>query len=199
MIEEFKKAIETRRTYYAISDEKVVEDEKVKELIEHVVKHTPSAFNSQTARIVLLLEDSHDKLWEITRSALEEVTPAEQFSTTSKKVDAFKAGRGTILFFEDMDIVHDLQIKFPLYEKQFPNYSMESSGMHQYNVWTGLELLGYGASLQHYTELIDGQVKKEWDFPQNWKMRAQMPFGKAVADAGDKEFMPLEDRVKVYR
>ncbi|MDN6730800.1 MAG: nitroreductase family protein, partial [Atopostipes suicloacalis] len=198
-IEGFKEALATRRTYYAISDEKVVEDEKVQELIEHVVKHTPSAFNSQTARVVLLLEDSHDKLWEITRAALKEVTPDEQFSTTSKKVDAFKAGRGTILFFEDMNIVHDLQINFPIYEEKFPDYSKESSGMHQFNIWTGIELLGYGASLQHYTELIDGQVKKEFGFPANWKMRAQMPFGKPLDEAAEKEFEPLEERVKVYR
>lgn len=199
MIETFKNALEKRRSYYGISNEELVADEKVREMIEHVIKHTPSAFNSQSARIILLLEDSHDKLWEITRKALEEVTPKEQFPTTSKKIDSFKAGRGTILFFEEMDIIHKLQVNYPIYEAKFPDYSKESSGMHQFNVWTGIELLGYGASLQHYTELIEGQVQKEWDIPKSWKMRAQMPFGKIIGEAGEKEFEAVEKRVKVYR
>ena len=39
----FYEAIEKRRTYYGISKDKVVSDEKIKEIIEHAVKHTPSA------------------------------------------------------------------------------------------------------------------------------------------------------------
>lgn len=199
MVESFRNAIEQRRSYYGISNEKVVPDEEVQEMIEHAVKHTPSAFNSQSSRVILLLEESHDKLWEITREALREVTPEEQFPSTTKKVDSFKAGRGTILFFEDMDVVRDLQENFPLYKTNFPDYAKETSGMHQFNIWTSLKLLGYGASLQHYTELIDSQVKKEWDIPENWTMRSQMPFGKPTFEPGEKEFNSLEDRVLVYR
>ena len=87
----------------------------------------------------------------------------------------------------------------PTYKHNFPIWSKESSGMHQFNIWTSLNLLGCGASLQHYNELIEEEVKKEWNIPDSWEMRAQMPFGKATSIPGDKEFKALEDRVIVYK
>lgn len=63
----FYSAIEDRRSIYAISKEQVVSDEKIQEVIYHAVKHTPSAFNSQSARVVVLLGEQHDKLWDITK------------------------------------------------------------------------------------------------------------------------------------
>lgn len=66
-------------------------------------------------------------------------------------------------------------------------------------VWTSLEIEGLGASLQHYNELIEADVKREWKVPADWKLISQMPFGKPTAPAGEKEFMPLEERVKVFK
>ncbi|MGO3751783.1 MAG: nitroreductase family protein [Peptoniphilaceae bacterium] len=195
----FYEAIEARRTHYGISNEQVVSDDKLKELLERVIKHTPSAFNSQTARIVLLLGENHKKLWDITEVALRKIVPEENFAPTEKKINSFRAGYGTVLFFEDTDIVKYLQNEFPLYKDNFPIWSKEASGMHQFNVWTSLQLEGYGASLQHYNELIEEEVKKEWGLPSSWQMRAQMPFGKAVATPGEKEFKPLEERVKIFK
>ena len=71
--------------------------------------------------------------------------------------------------------------------------------MMQFSVWTAFAIEGLGASLQHYTELIDEQVKKEFNIPESWKMLAQMPFGNIVKGAGEKEFNPIEDRVKVLK
>ncbi len=71
--------------------------------------------------------------------------------------------------------------------------------MNQFNVWTSLQLEGFGASLQHYNELIADQVKKEWNIPEGWEVRAQMPFGKPTAQPGEKEIKPLEDRIKVFK
>jgi uncharacterized protein len=48
------------------------------------------------------------------------------------------------------------------------------------------------------TNLIDEEVKKEWNIPSNWKLIAQMPFGNPTAHPGEKEFQPVEDRVKFY-
>lgn len=49
MTKNFYEAIEGRRSHYGISKEEVVSDDQIKEIIEHAVKYTPSAFNSQTA------------------------------------------------------------------------------------------------------------------------------------------------------
>ncbi|NLD05714.1 MAG: nitroreductase, partial [Synergistaceae bacterium] len=74
-----------------------------------------------------------------------------------------------------------------------------SAGMHQFVIWTALSAEGLGASLQHYNPVIDNAVKKEWNIPEKWKLLAQMPFGKPVDKPEDKEVVPLEERVKVYR
>lgn len=199
MSKEFLTAIEDRRTFYGISKEAVASDERIKEVIEHVVKHTPSAFNSQSARVVLLLGEHHDKLWDATKEALRKIVPADKFGPTEEKINSFKSGYGTVLFFEDNSIVESLQQKFAAYKDNFPIWSQQSSGMHQFAIWTALEIEGFGASLQHYTELIENDVKKEWSIPENWKLIAQMPFGKPTAQPGEKEFQPLEERIKIFK
>lgn len=70
--------------------------------------------------------------------------------------------------------------------------------MHQLVVWTALESEGLGASLQHYNPLIDDEVKKEWNVPSNWKLIAQMPFGNPTMIPREKEFQPLDERVKFH-
>jgi predicted oxidoreductase (fatty acid repression mutant protein) len=199
MKKDFYVAVSGRRSVYGISKEVVVSDEKIKEVIEFAVKHTPSAFNSQSARVVLLLEKEHDKLWDITKEALRKIVPADQFSSTEDKINSFRSGYGTVLFFEDNSIIESLQEQFAAYKDNFPVWSSQSSGMHQFVIWTALEMEGLGASLQHYNELIEAEVKKEWSIPSNWKLIAQMPFGKPVVEPDEKQFQPLEQRIKVFK
>lgn len=198
MSKDFLTAVADRRTYYGISKEAVVSDDRIKEIIDHAVKHTPSAFNSQSTRVVLLLGSQHDRLWDITKEALRKIVPAEQFGDTENKINSFKNGYGTVLFFEDNSIIEALQQQFALYKDNFPVWAQQSNGMHQYVIWTALQIEGFGASLQHYTELIDADVKKEWNIPDNWKFIAQMPFGKPTAEPGEKQQQPIDARVKMF-
>ncbi|MFE4707737.1 nitroreductase family protein [Peribacillus simplex] len=199
MTKDFYTAIKERRSYYGINKEVQVSDEKIKEIVEFAVKHTPSAFNSQSSRLVVLTGSAHDKLWDITTQALKKAVGEGDFSGTQQKMDSFKAGYGSILFFEDESVVKSLQEQFATYADNFPIWSQQTSGMHQLVVWTALEAEGLGATLQHYNPLIDDEVKKEWDVPSNWKLIAQMPFGNPTAQPGDKEFKPLEDRIKFHK
>lgn len=199
MKKDFYSALEDRRTFYGIGKEAAASDEKIKEIIEHAIKYTPSAFNSQSARVVLLLGKHHDKLWDITKEALRKIVPADKFGETEEKINSFRNGYGTVLYFEDDSVVKSLQEQFPLYKDNFPIWSQQSSGMHQYAVWTSLEIEGFGASLQHYTELIEDEVKKEWNISDSWKLIAQMPFGKPTAEPDKKEFQPLESRIKIFK
>ena len=199
MKKDFYSAVAERHTFYGIDKEAVASDDKIKEIIEKAIKYTPSAFNSQSARAVLLLEKEHDKLWDITTEALRKIVPSDSFSSTEEKINSFKNGYGTVLFFEDVSVVESLQSQFPLYKDNFPIWSQQASGMHQFVVWTGLEIEGFGASLQHYNELIVNDVKKEWNIPDKWKLIGQMPFGKPVADPSAKEYQPLENRIKVFK
>ena len=199
MKKDFYTAVADRRTIYGISKEKVTTDEVIKEVIEQAVKNTPSAFNSQGARVVLLLEKQHDKLWDITKETLRKIVPIDKFAPTEEKINSFRDGYGTVLFFEDTSVIESLQSQFALYKDNFPVWAQQSSGMHQYVVWTSLEIEGFGASLQHYNELIEAQVKKEWNLQDSWKLIAQMPFGKPTALPDEKQVQPLEERIKVFK
>ncbi|GED67776.1 nitroreductase [Brevibacillus reuszeri] len=198
MGKDFLAALKDRRSYYGISKESVVSDSRIQEVINEAVKHTPSAFNSQSARVVVLLGEQHDKLWNITKETLRKIVPADNFASTEEKMNAFGNGYGTVLFFEDQSVVDGLQKQFELYKDNFPIWSQHSSGMLQFVVWTSLENEGFGASLQHYNPLIDEEVQQTWNVPSSWKLIAQLPFGKPTFEPGEKQFQPLEDRVKFY-
>jgi len=195
----FYTAVENRRSMYGISKETVISDERIEEIVAHAIKHAPSAFNSQSGRAVILLGENHDKLWNITEAALRELVPAENFKPTEEKMAAFRNGSGTILFFEDQTVVRSLQEKFPSYAEKMPEYSLQSSGMLQYIVWTALELEGFGVSLQHYNPVIDEAVQKIWDIPETWKLISQMPFGKPTAEPREKQYNSVEERMKVFK
>jgi predicted oxidoreductase (fatty acid repression mutant protein) len=198
MSKDFLTAIKDRRSYYEIAKEATIPDSRLKEILAHAVKHTPSAFNSQSARVVLLLGSQHDRLWDMTKEALRKIVPPEQFSTTEEKINGFRSGYGTVLYFEDQKVVEGLQQQFALYKDNFPVWSLQSSGMLQLVIWTALENEGFGASLQHYNELIETDVKKAWNIPDHWKLLAQMPFGKPTAQPGEKDYSPLDERFKIF-
>jgi len=199
MVTSLRNALENRRSFYAIGKDNVRSDDEIAEIIRHAVKHAPSAFNSQSARVLVLLGSEHDRLWESTKDILRGMVPPENFSSTEEKIDSFKNGCGTVLYFEDQDTVTALQYNFPLYQQNFPIWSLESSGMLQYGIWLMLEEAGFGVSLQHYNPLIDEKVQSIWDIPKQWKLLAEMPFGKPLASPGDKSFLPLEDRIKIFK
>lgn len=193
-------AIKTRRTCYALGKEQVTTDQRIKEIVRDAVQHVPSAFNSQSGRAVVLLGEQHDRLWEIAKEELKKIVPPENFQATADKIDgAFRSGYGSILYFEEMKAVEELQQKFPAYSDNFPVWSQQSSGMLQFIVWTALEAEGWGASLQHYNPVIDEAVKSTWNIPASWKLVAQMPFGKPLATPGPKEFHPLSERVRLFK
>ena len=89
--------------------------------------------------------------------------------------------------------------QFPSYANYFPQYSEHTAGMHQFAVWTMLREAGIGATLQHYQPLIDEEVAKTWNIDPEWKLIAQMPFGNPTGEAGEKQFSPIEDRLKVFK
>ncbi len=199
MSKEFYEAIKARRSYYAISKEEVVSDDRIKEIVEEAVKYSPSAFNSQSARVVVLLGKEHDKFWDITMESLRKIVPADAFSSTEEKINSFKSGYGSVLYFEDQSVVHSLQEQFPLYKDNFPVWSNQSSAMLQMVLWTALEAEGLGASLQHYNELVEADIKQEWKIPESWKLIAQMPFGKPIQQPDAKQFNILKEHIRVYQ
>lgn len=188
-----------RRTIYALGKDLPVSDKDVIETIQHAIKQAPSAFNSQSSRALILLGNEHNKFWELVREQLRKIVPAESFHATSDKIDGFAAAAGSVLFFEDQDVVTGLQEQFAAYADNFPVWSEHSSGIAQYAVWLALAEKGIGANLQHYNPLVDADVQQTWNIPASWKLRAHMNFGSVVAPAGDKTYIEDEKRFIVAK
>ncbi|MBH0096050.1 nitroreductase family protein [Psychrobacter sp. NZS113] len=198
-LQDLQKLAEKRRSIYALSNQLPVSNDEVVKLVEHAILHTPSAFNSQSTRVIVLFGDEHQKLWQMTEDTLRDiVNDDEQFVSTKQKIDSFKAGAGTILFFEDHAVVKGLQEAAPLYADKFPVWSEHTSGMHQYMIWTALSSLDIGANLQHYNPIIDSQVADAWNVDKDWELVAQMVFGAIEQPAGDKAFKSVDSRLKVF-
>lgn len=194
----FLDAIQARRTIYAIGKSVSQPEAQISSLIIAAVKESPSSFNSQSSRAVVLFGRQHEKLWDIVRQELKKIVPAEAFANTDAKISSFAAGFGTVLFFEDQQVIEDLQQKFALYADNFPVWSEHSSGIAQFAVWSALAAVNIGASLQHYNPLIDDAVKRQWELPASWKLRAQMPFGSIERPAGEKDYISDTERFRIF-
>ncbi|KAI9063974.1 Nitroreductase [Trametes sanguinea] len=188
----FFEFVKNRRSVYKISSESPIPDEKIEEIIKEAVKHAPTSFNSQSSRAVLLLGEEHKKLWDITLNILREIVPPENFPVTEAKIKNFAAGHGTVLFFEDQEVIKQLQSKYPIYHDQFPAWSEHANGMLQFVIWTALEAEGLGATLQHYNPIITPKVMSTWNLPTSWSLIAQMPFGKPAAPPSERTYAPIE-------
>ncbi|KAJ5216959.1 nitroreductase family protein [Penicillium chermesinum] len=197
-------AAQNRHSIYKLGKNSPVPDAKIEELVNAAILNVPSSFNTQSTRLVILLHDQHDRLWDIAAEAFRERVAAGSLAEevwknqTEPKLQGFKNAYGTILFYEDPAHIKPFQEKFPAYKDHFEPWAVQSNAMHQYFLWTALETLGFGANLQHYNPLIDAPVAKEWSLPTEWRLVAQLVFGSPEAEGAEKPKKPVEERVKFY-
>lgn len=174
-------AVVQRRSYYLLEDRAVVDDSHVVKLVDELLMVMPSPFNVQSARVVLLLGEHHRQLWQFVAEALYPLISEERFQATKRKIElSFASGHGTLLFYEDVAALNKLREHYPAYANNVDVWSEQSSGMLQFAMWTGLEAMGYGASLQHYGNLIHHAVAERWQINPDWRLVAEMPFGAAL-------------------
>lgn len=94
--------VKARRTYYGLKAESPISDDAIESIVADAVLHVPSSFNTQTSRVVLLLKEEHQKVWDIAIAAMEGLVaaghlPKENFENQTKpKLEAFRAGYGTV-------------------------------------------------------------------------------------------------------
>lgn len=193
----FLEAVKERRTYYSLNKEVPLSDKQIVDIVNTLATHVPSSFNCQSTRQLVLLNEEHDKFWDLALEALKPMLSEEQLPTTSKKLAGFKAAYGTILLFEDQTVVEGLKRNIPIYAHHFGDWSEHTNAMHAFALWTALEAEGLGANLQHYNPVVDDKVRDQWKLPAEWKLRAQLVFGGRAGQPGEKTFEPLEKKVQV--
>ncbi|PJI30407.1 nitroreductase family protein [Acinetobacter pseudolwoffii] len=200
MSNQFLDLITKRRTIYAIGKNVEQSPEYLSDLIQTAIKQSPSSFNSQSSRAVILFNSEHEKFWGIVVDKLTSYAKDEESAAkTTAKMDSFAAGVGTVLFFEDQTVVQALQQQFPSYADNFPIWAEHSTAIAQFATWTALHTEGLGASLQHYNPIVNEQVHAEWEIPANWKLRAQLVFGSIEGEPRDKDYLADEERFKIFK
>lgn len=135
----FLETTKARRSYYQLSNESPISDTRIQEIVRHAISHVPSAFNSQTTRVVVLLRSEHEKLWDAATEVYKASLPEEPFKRAEQRFSLFRAAYGTvrrnmewdvnqivmadlgtqILFYEDTSVVREFQEKFKIYEDKF--------------------------------------------------------------------------------
>lgn len=193
----FLEAVAKRRSYYGIDNTETVSRKRIEEIVSEAVMNAPSAMNSQSARVVVLFGDKHEKFWEIVKETLRKVVPADAFEKTEEKVDSFKAGYGTVLFYEDKAIIRGLETQFELYKDNFVPWAYQGNAMLQFIIWTALDSEGLGASLQHYNPLVDDEVADAFKIDKNFKLIGQLVFGNSKKETGERNRSELASRVTI--
>ncbi|MBR4355441.1 MAG: nitroreductase family protein [Elusimicrobiaceae bacterium] len=184
-----------RRSCYALTNKIPLTEQQLFCLVREAVKQAPSAFNSQSARVMVLLAEKHHLFWQLVLGELKKIVPPEHFIQTEEKISSFDRAFGTLLFFEDIPTIQALQRRFAIYKDNFPIWAYQSNGMLEYLIWAALAEQNIGASLQHYNPLIDKAAGKVFGIPKGWELIAQMPFGVQETPVQNKTFLPVDNRV----
>lgn len=185
-------SLSARRSYYNINKNLPVSEQELLDTIQKVTELVPDAFDMKSARVVVALGEKQDALWDA-------IYDAFGGKVAREKIDSFKAGAGTVLYFYDEDVVKTMQEKFTLYADNFPVWANQANGMLQISIWSAFREMNIGASLQHYNPVIDDVVKEIFDVPQTYKLLAQMPFGGIVGEPDAKEKEDIGKRVRLVK
>ena len=125
--------------------------------------------------------------------------PPEKSNAIRKRISSFAQAHGSLLFFDDMDIISNLKEKMPLYAENFANWASQSNAMLQVMIWIALAQQKIGANLQHYNPLIDDEVHNTFETPDSWKLVAQMPFGGVTTQPLPHYFEDIEAKFVIKK
>ena len=116
----FFDAVKYRHSVYALTHESPISDDRIEEIVKDTLLNVPSAFNSQTTRLVLVLDKEHTKLWDLIRESYRQQLPPEKFEKANQRFGGFQDAYGTVLCYEDTSAVREFQEKFKTYQDKFP-------------------------------------------------------------------------------
>lgn len=192
---EFSKVLKQRRSVNKLKKSNEFNQDELVSRVKEAVYHAPSAFNAQSASVMVLFNEAHDALWDEILNKIIVYVEKEKQHLTKAKIQAFKDGDGTILFLEDVKVSEQLKEKFPLYQDNVSLWADQGQGFVQYGVWLTLTDMDLHASLQHYNPLIDDFIYEHYNLDRKYKIIAQMPFGKANQKIKDIDKKDINARV----
>ncbi|CCH46941.1 hypothetical protein BN7_6547 [Wickerhamomyces ciferrii] len=185
----FLKTITARRTHYALKNTlpEGVTIDNVQSIVQDIVKYTPTSFNSQSIRAIIITGELHKKVWDQVVNAIEGDSGKKR--PTSIRDEAY----GSVIFAIDSDVTKKFQEQFAFIASLFPDFDLTSNGAAQINSWAALQEIGLGGHLQHYNAAVKAALGDK--IPESWNVEAQLVFGTPVSQPYEKTF--IENEVKV--
>ncbi|KAI0437261.1 nitroreductase [Xylaria telfairii] len=189
-------AIKNRRSLHKLSDDIKVSDSRIEQILHDAVLHSPSPFNCQSGRVVLLVKEEHKKFWDIAfEVAKATVAPPIFAAAYEPRIKLFRASYGSILFYDDPAALQEMVEKRPMLKDLLPQWVEHATGMLQYAVWTMLTAEGLGCNLQHYNPMVNARASEQWNIPATWVLKGQMVFGTPAGPLIEKHVEPAEKRI----
>lgn len=185
--EQWLAAAKQRRSVYGLTNTSKISDGRIQKVIEDVLSFTPSSYNTQPLRIVLVTGAKQAQLWDIVATAAEPILKAageEVWNKMNGMFQMFKNTYGSVVFFDDTDVITESGKTHASAAHMFEEFSHHASGMAQILVWTALEIEGLGANLQHMNAIppVEAAIKTFLGVPESYKLRAHLNFGDEAQD-----------------
>ena len=80
-----KDAIINRRSIRKVKKNENITKERINEVLKTAI-HAPSSFNMQSGRIVVVMNDEHEKFWDIVKETLRSRVPEENFASNCRTI-----------------------------------------------------------------------------------------------------------------
>ena len=94
----FLDAIKVRRSTLALAKSAPISDDRIVLIVNHAIKYAPSAFHVQSARVLILFGEHHDKLWSFAREETKKAYPPAVFDGLVPKLQGYKDAYATVCF-----------------------------------------------------------------------------------------------------
>jgi uncharacterized protein len=151
-----------------------VSDETIRTILE-AGRWSPSAGNSQPARIVVLKERNVE-FWDFIENTLKKKLEGEQLERALNRIPGYRSGVFSLVFYEDTTIANNSPSALT---EMMKNFAAQALGIVQANVWNAIAAAGLAASNQHINLQIEEELREFLGVPETWKSYSIFPVGYA--------------------
>lgn len=90
-------AIKNRGSLHVLSDDVEIPDARIQDIVRDAILHSPTPFNCQSGRSVVLLKEEHKKFWDMAHEvAKASVAPPVFEKVFQPRIKMFFAAYGTV-------------------------------------------------------------------------------------------------------
>lgn len=117
MADTYLEQIKSRRTVYSLEASSPTSDDRIIEIAREVILHSPSSFNCQATRMVLLLKTEHIRFWDLAKECFKATMQTDVYEEYEKKLLQRQEAYGTVS--EPRQMAHSRHIQGMLTDGRF--------------------------------------------------------------------------------